>query len=103
MTGPWLNVLDPTFNLHLREDRIAAAWVVRKPSVNGDIHSLELYDARAHNFCRISASASPDRPSVKTGAPSSSGSAELALTALAAADLTAGRLSPMSRANSRER
>jgi putative hemin transport protein len=53
VTGPWLNVLDPTFNLHLREDRIAAAWVVRKPSVNGDIHSLELYDAKAHNFCQI--------------------------------------------------
>ncbi len=43
--GPWINVLDPTFNLHLREDRVAAAWVVRKPSANGDIHSLELYDA----------------------------------------------------------
>ncbi|HMR51846.1 MAG TPA: ChuX/HutX family heme-like substrate-binding protein [Amaricoccus sp.] len=42
--GPWLNVLDPRFNLHLREDRIAEAFVVRKPSVNGDIHSLELYD-----------------------------------------------------------
>lgn len=51
--GPWLNVLDPTFNLHLREDRIASAWVVRKPSVNGDIHALELYDARGHNFCQI--------------------------------------------------
>ena len=51
--GPWLNVLDPTFNLHLREDRIASAWVVRKPSVNGDIHSLELYDANAHNFAQL--------------------------------------------------
>ena len=45
VVGPWLNVLDPGFNLHLREDRVAAAWVVRKPSVHGDIHSLELYDA----------------------------------------------------------
>lgn len=51
--GPWLNVLDPAFNLHLREDRISSAWVVRKPSVNGDIHALELYDANAHNFCQI--------------------------------------------------
>ncbi|TVQ28917.1 MAG: hypothetical protein EA356_17960 [Geminicoccaceae bacterium] len=25
-TGPWINVLDPGFNLHLREDRIAHAW-----------------------------------------------------------------------------
>ena len=51
--GPWLNVLDPTFSLHLREDRIASAWIVRKPSVNGDIHALELYDANAHNFAQI--------------------------------------------------
>ena len=51
--GPWLNVLDPAFNLHLREDRIASAWIVRKPSVNGDIHSLELYDATGTVFCQI--------------------------------------------------
>jgi putative hemin transport protein len=43
--GPWLNVLDPTFALHLREDRVIAAYVVRKPSAHGDIHALELYDA----------------------------------------------------------
>jgi putative hemin transport protein len=43
--GPWLNVLDPGFSLHLREDRVAAAYVVRKPSAHGDIHALELYDA----------------------------------------------------------
>jgi putative hemin transport protein len=43
--GPWLNVLDAAFNLHLREDRVTAAYVVRKPSAHGDIHALELYDA----------------------------------------------------------
>ena len=53
VVGPWLNVLDPAFNLHLREDRIAGAWIVRKPSVNGDIHSLELYDAAGTVFCQI--------------------------------------------------
>jgi putative hemin transport protein len=51
--GPWLNVLDPRFNLHLREDRIAAAYVVRKPSVNGDIHSLELYDPGGFCFAQV--------------------------------------------------
>ena len=43
--GPWFNVLDPGFNLHLREDRIASAWVVRKPTTDGIITSLELFDA----------------------------------------------------------
>ena len=51
--GPWLNVLDPAFNLHLREDRIVGAYVVRKPSVNGEIHSLELYDAGGDCFCQV--------------------------------------------------
>jgi putative hemin transport protein len=41
--GPWLNVLDPRFNLHLREDAIAEAWAVRKPTVDGLVSSLELY------------------------------------------------------------
>lgn len=52
-TGPWLNVLDPRLNLHLREDRIAAAWVVRKPSARGDAHALELFDAAGFSFCQI--------------------------------------------------
>ena len=43
--GPWLNVLDPDFNLHLRVDQVTGAYVVRKPSALGDIHALELYDA----------------------------------------------------------
>lgn len=43
--GPWFNVLDPGFNLHLREDRIVSAWVVRKPTSDGVITSLELFDA----------------------------------------------------------
>ena len=43
--GPWLNVLDPGFNLHLREDRIAQAWLVRKPTSDGLVHSVELFDA----------------------------------------------------------
>lgn len=39
----WLNVLDRRFNLHVRESAIARAWVVRKPSDAGDIHSLEVF------------------------------------------------------------
>lgn len=50
VTGPWLNVLDPGFNLHLREDRIESAWVVRKPTRDGSITSLELFDADGINF-----------------------------------------------------
>jgi putative hemin transport protein len=44
--GPWINVMDPTFHLHLRQDHIAEAWVVRKPTKDGHVTSLEAYNAR---------------------------------------------------------
>ncbi|MBB3589871.1 putative hemin transport protein [Rhizobium sp. BK529] len=43
--GPWLNILDETFHLHLRRDRVAETWAVRKPTKDGHVTSLEAYDA----------------------------------------------------------
>jgi len=43
--GPWLNVMDETFHLHLRLDQIASAWAVRKPTSDGHVTSVEVYDA----------------------------------------------------------
>lgn len=43
--GPWINVMDPTFHLHLRRDRIHEAWCVRKPTKDGHVTSLEAYGA----------------------------------------------------------
>ncbi|WP_137156868.1 ChuX/HutX family heme-like substrate-binding protein [Rhizobium sp. FKL33] len=43
--GPWINVMDPTFHLHLRMDHIAEAWAVRKPTKDGHVTSIEAYDA----------------------------------------------------------
>ncbi|MFW6348468.1 MAG: ChuX/HutX family heme-like substrate-binding protein, partial [Cyclonatronaceae bacterium] len=45
MMGDWLNVLDPEFNLHLRQPGVAECWLVEKPTEDGPVHSLELYDA----------------------------------------------------------
>lgn len=44
--GPWINVLDPEFNLHVRTDLIVQSWVVSKPTTAGTVCSLECYDAR---------------------------------------------------------
>jgi putative hemin transport protein len=43
--GPWLNVLDETFHLHLRLDQIVSTWAVRKPTTDGHVTSVEAYDA----------------------------------------------------------
>jgi len=44
-TGPWFNVLDPEFNMHLREDGIESVWLVKKPTEDGIVTSLEAFDA----------------------------------------------------------
>ncbi len=44
-TGPWFNVLDPHFNLHLDTTAIASAWVVNKPTSDGWVTSLEVYSS----------------------------------------------------------
>jgi putative hemin transport protein len=43
--GPWINVMDESFHLHLRADRIAEAWAVRKPTKDGHVTSIEAFDA----------------------------------------------------------
>jgi putative hemin transport protein len=43
-TGPWFNVLDPDFNMHLREDAIASVWLVKKPTEDGIVTSIEVFD-----------------------------------------------------------
>lgn len=42
--GPWQNVLDPGFDLHLRLDHIAEVWAATKPSAKGPVVSIEAFD-----------------------------------------------------------
>ncbi|WP_291299026.1 hemin-degrading factor [Elioraea sp.] len=43
--GPWFNVLDPRFNLHLHTGKVASAWLVRKPTSDGIVTAIEAFDA----------------------------------------------------------
>lgn len=60
--GPWLNVLDDGFNLHLRADHVASAWVVGKPTSDGLVTSLELFDARGETIAMFFGERKPGRP-----------------------------------------
>ncbi|AWK85842.1 hemin-degrading factor [Azospirillum thermophilum] len=60
--GPWINVLDPDFNLHLREDSVAGAWVVRKPTQDGDVTSVELFDADGGTIALLFGKRKPGQP-----------------------------------------
>ena len=46
--GPWENVLDPGFNLHLRQDHVAEVWAVEKPTKRGPALSVEAFDAEGN-------------------------------------------------------
>ncbi|MFY0664140.1 MAG: hemin-degrading factor [Natronospirillum sp.] len=52
-TGPWFNVLDPTFNLHLNTDGIAQAWVITRPTGDGMVTTLEAFDAHGHSILQL--------------------------------------------------
>ena len=51
--GPWINVMDARFNLHLRADRIAEVYRVWKPTRTGDVYSVEAFDARGELILQI--------------------------------------------------
>ncbi|HEY0283052.1 MAG TPA: ChuX/HutX family heme-like substrate-binding protein [Rhizomicrobium sp.] len=63
--GPWFNVLDSAFNLHLREDAIAGAYVVRKPTRDGDVTSLELFDRDGFCFAQLFGARKPGKPELE--------------------------------------
>lgn len=42
----WLNILDEGFNLHLKENDIDTVWAVEKPTADGVVTSIEVFDAR---------------------------------------------------------
>ncbi len=42
--GTWINVMDPDFNLHLDTSKITETWVVRKPTEDGIVTSIEAFN-----------------------------------------------------------
>lgn len=63
--GPWLNVLDPEFNLHLQREGITSGWLIRKLTEDGMVTSLELYDAGGETiaqFFGVREEGSPENP-----------------------------------------
>jgi putative hemin transport protein len=64
--GPWINVLDPHFNLHAKEDAIAESWIVRKPTEDGIVTSLELFNAKKELICTLFGARKPGIPELES-------------------------------------
>ncbi|WP_051711299.1 hemin-degrading factor [Andreprevotia chitinilytica] len=61
-TGPWFNVLDSRFSLHLNTAAIASSWVVNKPTKDGWVTSLEVYNADGELIVQFFGERKPGKP-----------------------------------------
>lgn len=63
--GSWVNVLDPGFNLHLRQDLIHSTWIVEKPTEDGIVTSLEIFDADGEQIATFFGARKPGKPELE--------------------------------------
>ncbi|QHS60941.1 hemin-degrading factor [Chitinophaga agri] len=61
----WINVMDEDFNLHLKTNAIAQSWVVQKPSADGIVTSLEVFDAAGEMIAQFFGKRKPGNPELQ--------------------------------------
>ncbi len=61
----WLNILDPDFNMHLDTSVINSAWVVRKPTADGIVSSIECFDAKGEMVVQFFGLRKPGKPELE--------------------------------------
>ncbi len=60
--GEWLNIFDHEFGMHLRNDHIHSSWIVRKPTSDGDVTSVELFDEAGREIGLLFGDRKPGTP-----------------------------------------
>lgn len=61
----WYNVLDPKFNLHLDESKIAETWVTKKPTEDGIVTALEIFDNEGEIIATFFGKRKPEIPELE--------------------------------------
>ena len=64
-THGWFNVLDPDFNMHLRDSGVARVFSVRKPTEDGIVTSIEAFDAENRNILLMFGARKPGKPELE--------------------------------------
>lgn len=62
----WYNIMDPGFNLHLREEGIHETWLVRKPTTDGIVTSVEVFDRDGKEIIQIFGKRKPGIPELES-------------------------------------
>ncbi|MCS7081354.1 MAG: hemin-degrading factor, partial [Chloracidobacterium sp.] len=58
----WVNVLDADFNFHLLQDKVRECWVVEKPTRDGVVTSLEVFDDKGRAVAMLFGARKPGQP-----------------------------------------
>lgn len=61
----WFNVMDENFNLHIDQDNIKSAWIVKKPTADGVVTSLELFNNAGENVALFFGKRKPGIPEMQ--------------------------------------
>lgn len=64
--GPWYNVLDPQFNLHLNETMIHESWIVEKPTEDGTVTAVEVYAEDGTMIVQFFGARKPGKPELES-------------------------------------
>lgn len=63
--GEWFNVLDESFNLHVRENELARVFVVKKPTAEGTVTSVEFFNRAGENVALFFGKRKPGIPEMQ--------------------------------------
>ncbi len=58
----WFNVMDPEFNLHIRTNSIKECWLVKKPTSDGEVNSIEVFNFKEELICTFFGKRKPGIP-----------------------------------------
>jgi len=61
----WFNIMDPDFNLHVKEPALKDVWVVRKPTKDGMVTALECFDAEGKQIVQLFGKRKPGIPELE--------------------------------------
>lgn len=63
--GDWFNIMDPDFNMHLDMSKIAQTWIVRKPTEDGEVTAVEVFNEMGEIIVQFFGKRKPGIPELK--------------------------------------
>ena len=61
----WFNVMDPDFNLHLDTTKIAETWINKKPTEDGEVTSVEVFNKNGDFIVQFFGKRKPGNPELQ--------------------------------------